>query len=139
MAKVKTVLSDPRYLELLQSYQHDWIAFAAVLASKKPTWQQREILVAIQQMRARVSVSSGHGTGKSDMASIIILAFMILNPESRVVVVANNAAQIRNVLWKYLKSVSFMQLDIKVFGVVLLKPHEEEMRRPLLVSTVTPI
>jgi len=103
MAKIKSVLSDPRYLELLLTYQHDWIAFAAVLVGKKPTWQQRDILDAIQQMRARVSVSSGHGTGKSDMASIIILAFLILNPESRVVVVANNAAQIRNVLWKYLK------------------------------------
>ncbi|MFT6030951.1 MAG: hypothetical protein ACI8O8_002698 [Oleiphilaceae bacterium] len=103
MAKIKTVLSDPRYLDLLQSYQHDWIAFAAVLASKKPTWQQREILIAIQQMRARVSVSSGHGTGKSDISALIILAFIILNPESRVVIIANNAAQIRNVLWKYLK------------------------------------
>ena len=103
MAKVKSALSDHRYIDLLKNYQHDWIAFAAVIASKKPTWQQRDILVATQEMRARVSVSSGHGTGKSDMASIIILAFMILNPESRVAVVANNAAQIRNVLWKYLK------------------------------------
>ena len=103
MIKVKSVLSDHRYIELLKSYQHDWIAFSAVIASKNPTWQQRDILVATQEMRARVSVSSGHGTGKSDMASIMILAFMILNPESRVAVVANNAAQIRNVLWKYLK------------------------------------
>jgi len=103
MAKLKSALSDQRYIELLKNYQNDWIAFAAVIASKKPTWQQRDILVATQEKRARVSVSSGHGTGKSDMASIMILAFMILNPESRVAVVANNAAQIRNVLWKYLK------------------------------------
>jgi len=103
MAKVKSILSDPRYLDLVKYYRRDWIAFAAVLVSKKPTWQQREVISAMQQERARVSVSSGHGTGKSDMASIIILAFMILNPESRVVIVANNAAQIRNVLWKYLK------------------------------------
>jgi hypothetical protein len=37
------------------------------------------------------------------MTSIMILAFIILNPESRAVVVANNAAQVRNVIWKYIK------------------------------------
>lgn len=103
MAKVKSILSDPRYLDLVRHYRRNWVAFAAVLVNKKPTWQQREVVSAIQQIRARVSVSSGHGTGKSDMASIIILAFMILNPESRVVIVANNAMQVRNIIWKYLK------------------------------------
>jgi len=103
MAKVKSILSDPRYLDLVKHYRRDWIAFAAVLVDKKPTWQQRKVVLAMQQKRARVSVSSGHGTGKSDLSAIIILAFMILNPESRVVVVANNAMQVRNVIWKYLK------------------------------------
>lgn len=99
----KTILADSRYLELLAIFQQDWIGFASVLAGKNPTWQQRLIISALQKKGARVSVSSGHGTGKSDMTSIIILAFIILNPESRVVVVANNAAQVRNVIWKYLK------------------------------------
>lgn len=103
MPKIKTALSDPRYIELLKRFQNDWIGFAAIIANKKPTWQQRLIIEAIQRKGARVSVSSGHGTGKSDMTSIMILAFIILNPESRVVVVANNAAQVRNVIWKYIK------------------------------------
>lgn len=103
MKKPKTILSDAHYIELLAMFQDDWVGFASVLAGKSPTWQQRQIISAIQVQGARVSVSSGHGTGKSDMTSIIILAFIILNPESRVVVVANNAAQVRNVIWKYLK------------------------------------
>ncbi|MGS0692312.1 protein PacB [Shewanella sp. 30m-9] len=103
MKKLKTILADPRYIELLVMFQYDWVGFASVLVGKSPTWQQRQIISAIQKQGARVSVSSGHGTGKSDMTSIIILAFIILNPESRVVVVANNAAQVRNVIWKYLK------------------------------------
>lgn len=101
--KLKTIYHEPRYIELLKKFQHDWIEFAAAIANKKPTWQQRLIIEAIQIKGARVSVSSGHGTGKSDMTSIMILAFIILNPESRVVVVANNAAQVRNVIWKYIK------------------------------------
>ncbi|WMN87856.1 terminase [Vibrio parahaemolyticus] len=103
MAKIRTALSDPRYLELIKQFQHDWVGFAAVIAKKKPTWQQRKIIEAVQVKGSRVSVSSGHGTGKSDMTSIMILAFIILYPESRVVVVANNAAQVRNVIWKYIK------------------------------------
>ncbi|WP_448247577.1 hypothetical protein [Thalassotalea agariperforans] len=103
MNKIKTIMSDPRYLELLKCFQKDWVGFAAVLANKKPTWQQRLIISEVQKQGSRVSVSSGHGTGKSDMTSIMILAFIILNPESRVVVVANNAAQVRNVIWKYIK------------------------------------
>lgn len=101
--KIKTIYSEPRYPELLKRFQNNWIEFAAVIANKRPTWQQRQIIEAILPKGARVSVSSGHGTGKSDMTSIMILAFMILNPESRVVVVANNAAQVRNVIWKYIK------------------------------------
>jgi hypothetical protein len=103
MSKIQTIMSDPRYLELLIIFQPDWISFAALIANKKPTWQQRQIIEAVQKKGSRVTVSSGHGTGKSDMTSIMILAFIILNPESRVVVVANNAAQVRNVIWKYIK------------------------------------
>lgn len=104
MSKQKSIMADERYIDLLKDYQNDWIAFATAIVDKKPTFQQREIISALQEERARVSVSSGHGTGKSDLASILILAFIILNPESRVVVVANNAAQVRNVIWKYIKS-----------------------------------
>jgi hypothetical protein len=85
----KTILADPRYIELLAIFQHNWVGFASVLVGKSPTWQQRQIISAIQKQGARVSVSSGHGTGKSDMTSIIILAFIILNPESRVVAQCN--------------------------------------------------
>ncbi len=101
--KNNTLYADGRYLQLLKDYQWDWISFAVAIVGKPPTHQQRLIILALQKVGARVSVSSGHGTGKSDMTSIIILAFIILNPESRVVVVANNAAQVRNVIWKYLK------------------------------------
>lgn len=102
MNKIKTILSEPRYPKFLFQYRYNWIEFA-LLCGKSPTWQQRLIIEAVQKKGSRVSVSSGHGTGKSDMTSIMILAFMILNPESRAVVVANNAAQVRNVIWKYIK------------------------------------
>lgn len=98
-----SLFRDKRYLRLLKDFQDNWLGFAVAIVQKPPTHQQRLIIEALQRVGARVTVSSGHGTGKSDMTAILILAFIILNPESRVVVVANNAAQVRNVIWKYLK------------------------------------
>ncbi|MDB1124675.1 terminase [Vibrio algarum] len=99
----RSLYGDSRYLQLLKDFQADWLGFAVAVVRKPPTHQQRRIIKSLQKLGARVTVSSGHGTGKSDMISILILAFIILNPESRVVIVANNAAQVRNVIWKYLK------------------------------------
>lgn len=103
MARIKTITRDPRYRDLVARYRYDWIRASVELFGKEPTWQQCQILEAIQETGARVSVSSGHGTGKSDMTSIKILIYMLCFPGARVVVVANKIAQVHQVVWKYLK------------------------------------
>ena len=70
---------------------------------KHPTWQQELILNSTQETGAKTAVSSGHGTGKSDMTSIMILIYMLCFPGARVVVVANKIGQVQQVVWKYLK------------------------------------
>lgn len=102
--KVKSITSDPRYPELVKKYRYDWTRFAVELVGKEPTWQQRLILNSAQRVGARTSVSSGHGTGKSDMTSIKILAYMILFPKSRSIIVANKIDQVMHVVWKYLRN-----------------------------------
>ena len=49
MAKIKTIMSDHRYPELLRHYQKDFISFAAIVVDKKPTWQQRQIIEEMQK------------------------------------------------------------------------------------------
>ncbi|EGR3207685.1 terminase [Vibrio parahaemolyticus] len=105
MAKrIKSVTQDPRYPALVKRYRYDWKRLAVELVGKKPSWQQRKIIDSAQRVGARTTVSSGHGTGKSDMTSIMIIAFMLCFPNARVVLVANNARQVQIGVWKYLKS-----------------------------------
>ncbi|WP_413113414.1 terminase [Thaumasiovibrio sp. DFM-14] len=101
--KIKTVLADKRYQRLRARYKDDWVAFA-VLCGKRPTKQQRKIIKSISKTGAWTSVSSGHGTGKSDMTSILLIAFILFFPESQVIIVANKISQVQGVIWKYLKS-----------------------------------
>ncbi|WP_065480699.1 hypothetical protein [Aeromonas hydrophila] len=103
MGRIRSITRDPRYLELVKRYRYDWNTAAVELFGKEPTWQQALILDSAQETGAKTSVSSGHGTGKSDMTSIMILIFMLCFPGARVIVVANKIGQVQTVVWKYLK------------------------------------
>lgn len=103
MAKRRTILRDPRYPGLVAKYRYDWTLAAVELFGKHPTFQQNEIIHSAQEVGSKTSVSSGHGTGKSDMTSIMVLCYMLFFPEARVIVVANKIAQVQQVVWKYLK------------------------------------
>lgn len=103
MGRIRTITKDPRYPELVAKYRYNWDKASVELFGKTPTWQQRLILASAQETGARTSVSSGHGTGKSDMTSIMILIYMLCFPGARVVVVANKIGQVQQVVWKYLK------------------------------------
>jgi hypothetical protein len=109
VGRIKSITRDPRYPELVRRYRGDWVSGSLDLFGKEPTPQQVRILLAIQLVGEKVSVSSGHGTGKSDMTSIIILLYMLTHPGARVIVVANKIAQVQQVVWKYLK-INFREL-----------------------------
>lgn len=76
----RSCVTDPRWRELVALYRYDWIAAADVLFGKTPTWQQDEIIESTQQDGSWTSVTSGHGTGKSDMTSIIAILFIMFSP-----------------------------------------------------------
>lgn len=76
----RSCVTDPRWRELVALYRYDWIAAADVLFGKTPTWQQDLIIESVQEQGSKTSVSSGHGTGKSDMTSIMIMLFIIMYP-----------------------------------------------------------
>lgn len=99
----RSVVDDPRWQQLVVMYRYDWITAAEVVFGKTPTWQQEMIIEAVQQTGSRTTVSSGHGTGKSDMTSIMILCYMIFYPDARVILVANKLQQVKTGIFKYLK------------------------------------
>ncbi|HHA1306279.1 TPA: terminase [Enterobacter kobei] len=101
--KIKCVTSDPRWHELVRKYRYQWGLAAVQLFNKTPTWQQDLILESVQETGSRTSVSSGHGTGKSDMASIMVMLFIILFANARVILVATKIGQVRNGIFKYMR------------------------------------
>lgn len=101
--KIKSILSDPRYPDFVKRYRYNWIAFCVEMIGKEPTFQQKQIIESIQETGALVSVSSGHGVGKSDLTSILVLIYLLCYPKSEVAILANKIDQVRTVIWKYLK------------------------------------
>lgn len=92
----------------------DWRAFCA---SVKPswfgpyhegrhiTWQQTLVFHGVEkalkgELHPRISIASGHGTGKSTMLSWFILWFLFVHPDSQVPCTAPTASGLFDVLWK---------------------------------------
>jgi hypothetical protein len=98
-----SILSDPRYQDYVRRYRHDWQRFFVEGLDFPPTNQQREVIAATNKEGARVSVTSGHGTGKSDSTAGMIIAFVTTYYDARVVLTANNANQVKIGVWKYLR------------------------------------
>lgn len=101
--KLRSVTQDPRYKAFVRRYRNNWVRASVELFGKKPSPQQRSLLLEVQQTGSFTSVSSGHGTGKSDMSSIITMMFIFTHPMSRVILVANKIAQVKAAVFKYIK------------------------------------
>ena len=108
-SELTSVVSDPRYAEFITKYRENWTAACLDLFGKELTWQQEDVINSVSQASSRTSVASGHGTGQSDLASMMVILFMVLHPNARVVIVANKIKQVRDVIWKYLK-VNYMEM-----------------------------
>lgn len=91
--------------EVMRQYETDAYAYTcdAILQSHKtkiyPTAQQKGILDAISKPGAKVSVKSGHGTGKSSAESWAISWFVNVFPDCRVPVTAPSSHQLYDIVW----------------------------------------
>ncbi|MCL1031415.1 terminase [Serratia silvae] len=101
--KIRSITADPRWRDMVIRYRYDWARASVELFGKIPSWQQEDIINAAQGTGSRTTVASGHGTGKSDITSIMILCFLMFYPEARVVIVANKIQQVMTGVFKYLK------------------------------------
>lgn len=72
------------------------------------TWQQSLALYGVDKairghVPFRVSIVSGHGTGKSMLLAILILWFLFVHPHAQVACTSPGKEQMYDVLWKELK------------------------------------
>jgi hypothetical protein len=65
----------------------------------KPTWQQAEIIEAIAQPGAKVTVRSGHGLGKTTTLAGVVYWMLECQDNPRIPITAPSSSQLRDVLW----------------------------------------
>lgn len=87
------------YRVLRRAWRDDPERYVRERLGLKPTWQQRKIFAAIADPGAKVSVRSGHGTGKSGALSGTVLWFMETRDYPKIPCTAPTAHQLRDVLW----------------------------------------
>jgi hypothetical protein len=80
MARRLTLLEDPRYNAFWQRYHSDPLLFAVEVCGMGPSEDQEDLLVAMSDPEARVSVVSGTGTGKTATFARIALWHLLAHP-----------------------------------------------------------
>jgi len=116
-------------LRKLQEWRNSPLQFVHDCIQVTPTEQQIELLRAIRENK-RVSVHSGHGTGKDGCASWIILWFLTTRPFAKVVCTAPTAHQLSDILWseisKWLRKSSLADEFVVQKDKIFQKDHPKE-------------
>lgn len=95
----------------------DW--FMEFTKGKNITWQQYLLLLAVERAikgidKRRITVESGHGTGKSCTLSWLIIWFLFCFKDAQIPCTAPTSSQMHDVLWKELsKWIQKLRPEIK--------------------------
>ena len=89
--------------EFVREYRDDPVKFVVEVLGAKPLPYQAEFLQAIADGERKMSVRSGHGTGKSTSASWAMLWYVLLRFPNKVVVTAPTSGQLFDALFAELK------------------------------------
>ena len=87
------------YLELREHWRDSTLLYVRQRFGIEPTPQQTQILDAIMPPGAKVSVRSGHNTGKSTAAAWLIYWFLETHEYAKIPCTAPSAHQLGDVLW----------------------------------------
>jgi phage terminase large subunit len=103
LRKIETTGAVHRWPSML--WRDDPEGFARdVLLVDALTDDQLAILRAINKVRARVSVASGHKLGKDFLAALIALWWFCSDEKARVRATAVNAPQVRDIFWREVRT-----------------------------------
>ena len=99
-AKSLRLDSDTRWLPFIERYAFNLYGFAVEACGMDVTPQQKELFDETSQFGCRVSVSSGHGTGKTRSFGVICLWHLLCYMHSNTYVTAPKLKTVREGVWK---------------------------------------
>lgn len=92
-------------LARVREWRYDPVAFVRDCIQVEPSEQQLEGLIALRDgptKGRRITIRSGHGTGKDAWASWVILWYMTTRKDAKIACVAPTARQLQDILWSEL-------------------------------------
>jgi hypothetical protein len=92
--------NDPRYVDFVERYADDLLSFAIEVCDIEPTEQQVELFDSVGGIGSRTSVASGHGTGKTSAAGVIVLWHLSCFVMSNTVLTGPKAEVVKSGVWK---------------------------------------
>ena len=92
-------LTEETIVGAILRYRNDPVLFVREVVGVEPSDQQIELLQAVAKPGAKVSVSSGHGTGKSTVLAWLVLWFLCTRGQVKIPCTAPSKGQLRDVLW----------------------------------------
>lgn len=93
------VVAEQDARRLLLAYRADPALFVRQTMGAEPSPQQAELLREAAKPGAHVSVTSGHGTGKSTVLAWLAIWFVCLHKDSKCPVTAPTASQLESIFW----------------------------------------
>ena len=90
-------------LDFVQRYRKEPALFVSEVLGVDPLPYQAEFLDAIASGERKISIRSGHGTGKSTAASWAMLWYFLMHYPNKVVVTAPTSSQLFDALFAELK------------------------------------
>jgi phage terminase large subunit len=97
------MMSDNPLSEFVTRYRDDPVLFVREVLGATPLPYQADFLEAIASGERKISIRSGHGTGKSTSASWAMLWYLMLRFPNKVVVTAPTSGQLFDALFAELK------------------------------------
>ncbi|OWT50246.1 DEAD/DEAH box helicase family protein [Bacillus sp. K2I17] len=86
------------FMEIIDVYWDDPVAFAEDMLGFYPDEWQRKVLMDLAQS-PKVSVRSGQGVGKTGLESVVVIWFLCCRPNPKVICTAPTKEQLFTVLW----------------------------------------
>ena len=96
-------MAENPYVGFVKRYRNDPVAFVEQVLNQSPDPWQKEFLNAVASGERKISIRSGHGTGKSTAASWVMLHYLITRYPVKIVVTAPTSAQLFDALFAELK------------------------------------
>lgn len=92
------------FVSFLKTYSNDPVKFVERVLKVKPDPWQAELLEQVAKGTRKISVRSGHGTGKSTVASWTILWYFLTKHPCKIVLTAPTSSQLFDALFSEVKS-----------------------------------